>query len=89
MTPFVLDKVIELPAFSPTFTLQGQIYHRLGHFFQVIINSINQVYRRGQYIEGVERDIVFEIRRMLHRHNCLVNIFKSVIDNWPSDNYKE
>ncbi|GFX41091.1 helitron_like_N domain-containing protein [Trichonephila clavipes] len=39
-------------------------------------------------MEGVERETVLKIQQMLHSHNVLVKIFKSAIDNWPSDNYK-
>ncbi|GBP89945.1 hypothetical protein EVAR_63739_1 [Eumeta japonica] len=48
----------------------------------------NEVSRRCQYIEVVERDTVLKIQRMLHSHNLLLNIFKSAIEDWPSDNYK-
>lgn len=48
----------------------------------------NEVNRRCQYIEGVERETVLKIQRMLHIHNILVKIFKSAIDNLPSDIYK-
>ncbi|CAH1113080.1 unnamed protein product [Psylliodes chrysocephalus] len=33
MTPFGVDKVIRMPGFSPTFTVQGQIYHQIGSLF--------------------------------------------------------
>ncbi|GFT42264.1 helitron_like_N domain-containing protein [Trichonephila clavipes] len=48
----------------------------------------NEVNRRCRYIEGVERETVLKIQQMLHSHNVLLKIFKSAIDNWPSDNYK-
>ncbi|GBP77469.1 hypothetical protein EVAR_56080_1 [Eumeta japonica] len=48
----------------------------------------NEVSRRCQYIQVVERDAVLKIQRMLHSHNLLLNIFKSAIEDWPSDNYK-
>ncbi|GFV46445.1 uncharacterized protein TNCV_3233341 [Trichonephila clavipes] len=48
----------------------------------------NEVNRRCQYIEGVERETVLKIQQMLHSHNVLLKIFKSAIDNWPSANYK-
>ncbi|GFW65220.1 uncharacterized protein TNCV_394861 [Trichonephila clavipes] len=48
----------------------------------------NEVNRRCQYIEGVKRKTVLKIQQMLHSHNVLLKIFKSAIDNWPSNNYK-
>lgn len=33
MTRFGVDKVIRMPGFSPTFTVQGQIYHQIGSLF--------------------------------------------------------
>ncbi|GFV14568.1 ATP-dependent DNA helicase [Trichonephila clavipes] len=33
MTSFRVDKVIRMPRFSPTFTVQGQIYHQIGSLF--------------------------------------------------------
>ncbi|GFY14242.1 ATP-dependent DNA helicase [Trichonephila clavipes] len=100
MTSFGVDKVIRMPGFSPTFTLQGQIHHQIGSLFpegndqhkflQVYFmgDEQNEVNRRCQYIEGVERETVLKIRQMLPSHNVLLKIFKSAIDNWPSDNYK-
>ncbi|GFV20495.1 helitron_like_N domain-containing protein [Trichonephila clavipes] len=100
MTSFGVDKVIRMPRFSPTFTVQGQIYHQIGSLFpegndqhkflQVYFmgNEQNEVSRRCQYIEGVERETVLKIQQMLHSHNVLLKIFISAIDNLPSDNYK-
>ncbi|GBP78992.1 hypothetical protein EVAR_58135_1 [Eumeta japonica] len=62
------DKVIVMLGFLPTFTVQGQICHQIRSllpeaneqhtFLQVyfIGDEQNEVSRRGQYIEGVERD---------------------------------
>ncbi|GFT84312.1 ATP-dependent DNA helicase [Trichonephila clavipes] len=100
MTSFGVDKVIRMPGFSPTFTVQGQIYHQIGSLFsegndrhkilQVYFmgDEQNEVNRHCHYIEGVERETVLKIQQMLHSHNVLLKIFKSAIDNWPSDNYK-
>lgn len=97
---FGVDKVMRMPGFSPTFTVQGQIYHQIESLFSedddqhkflqvyFIGDEQNEVNRRCQYIEGVERETILKIQRMLHSHKVLVKIFKSAIDNWPSDNYK-
>ncbi|GFW18249.1 ATP-dependent DNA helicase [Trichonephila clavipes] len=100
MTSFGVDKMIRMPGISPTFAVQGQIYHQTKSLFpegndphkflQVYFmdHEQNEVNRRCQYIEGVERETVLKIHQMLHSHNVLLKVFKSAIDNWPSDNYK-
>ncbi|GFX06763.1 ATP-dependent DNA helicase [Trichonephila clavipes] len=99
MISFGVDKVIRMPGFSPTFTVQEHIYHKNGSLFlegndqhkflQVYFmdDEQNEVNRRCQYIE-VERETVLKIQQMLHSHNVLLKIFKSAIDNWSSDSYK-
>lgn len=48
----------------------------------------NEVDRRCQYIQGVEREIVLKIQRMLHEHNRLINTFKTALDRMPHEQYK-
>ncbi|GFX98537.1 ATP-dependent DNA helicase [Trichonephila clavipes] len=93
MTSFGVDKGIRMPGFSPTFTVQGQIYHHIGSLFPegndrheflpiyFMGDEQNEVNRRCQYIEGVERETVLKIQQMLHSHNVLLKIFKSAIGN--------
>ncbi|CAH1114907.1 unnamed protein product [Psylliodes chrysocephalus] len=77
MTSFGVDKVIRMPGISPTFTVQGQIYHQIGSLFPegndqhkflhvyFMGDEQNEVNRRFQYIEGVERETVLKIQRIL------------------------
>ncbi|CAK1595523.1 unnamed protein product [Parnassius mnemosyne] len=100
MTSFGVDREIIMPGFSPTFTVQGQIYHRIGSLFlaENEQHKFLQVYfmgdeeikvdRRCQFIQGVERDTVFKIQRFLHERNILVKTFKTALENLPEEDYK-
>ncbi|GFV28799.1 ATP-dependent DNA helicase [Trichonephila clavipes] len=57
MTSFGVDKVIRMPGFSPTFTVE-------------------------------RADISSNWITISRSHNVVLKIFKSAIDNWPSDIYK-
>ncbi|UYV79998.1 hypothetical protein LAZ67_18001365 [Cordylochernes scorpioides] len=46
-----------------------------------------QTDRRCQQIQGVRRNIVQGLQRMLHQHNLLVQQFKTALENLPSDAY--
>ncbi|UYV73054.1 hypothetical protein LAZ67_10001682 [Cordylochernes scorpioides] len=41
-----------------------------------------------QQIQGVRRNIVQGLQRMLHQHNLLVQQFKTALENLPSDAYR-
>lgn len=100
MTSFGVDREVIMPGFSPTFTVQGQIYHRIGSLFPAENeqHKFLQVYfmgdeeleanRRCQFIQGVERETVMKIQTYLHEHNILVNTFKTALENIPEENYK-
>ncbi|UYV73657.1 hypothetical protein LAZ67_11000242 [Cordylochernes scorpioides] len=47
-----------------------------------------QTDRRCQQIQGVRRNIVQGLQRMLHQHNLLVQQFKTALENLPSDAYR-
>ncbi|GFX12677.1 uncharacterized protein TNCV_3157981 [Trichonephila clavipes] len=47
-----------------------------------------QVNRRSEYVQGVERNTVQKIQRVLHDHNILVHEFKMAKDRVTNDNYK-
>ncbi|UYV61137.1 hypothetical protein LAZ67_1003546 [Cordylochernes scorpioides] len=72
--------------FPTTFSIQGQVYHRIGS----LMPSENQPQtdRRCQQIQGVRRNIVQGLQRMLHQHNLLVQQFKTALENLPSDAYR-
>ncbi|XP_046965797.1 uncharacterized protein LOC124534146 [Vanessa cardui] len=99
MTSFGVDNEVVMPGFSTTFTIQGQIYHRIGSllptneqpkFLQIYFmgDENSEVDRRCQTIQGVERDIVLKIQRMLHEHNSLINTFKTALERMPGEEYK-
>ncbi|GFS51284.1 helitron_like_N domain-containing protein [Trichonephila clavipes] len=46
------------------------------------------VNRRSEYVQGVERNTVQKIQKVLHDHNILVHEFKMAKDRVTSDNYK-
>ncbi|GFV54590.1 helitron_like_N domain-containing protein [Trichonephila clavipes] len=46
-----------------------------------------QVFRRSEYVQGVERNTVRKIQ-VLHDHNILVHEFKMAKNRVTSDNYK-
>lgn len=93
MTSFGIDREIIMPGFSLTFTVQGQIYHRICSLFPAADNEQHkflqvhfmgdkeiEVDRRCQFIQGIERDTVLKIKRMLHQHNILINTFKTALE---------
>lgn len=100
MTSFGANQVIRSSGFSPTFTVQGQVYHRIGSllpvnnekhsFLQIYFmgNEYEEVSRRCQNIGELNKGTVLEIQRMLHKHNHLVTTFKMAVDRMPEDVYK-
>ncbi|XP_037871618.1 uncharacterized protein LOC119629558 [Bombyx mori] len=100
MTSFGVDKEVVMPGFSPTFTVQGQVYHRIGSllpanneqpkFLQLYFmgDEKNEADRRCQNIQGIERDTVLKIQRMLHEHNRLINTFKTALERMPGEDYR-
>lgn len=73
MTSFGVDREIITPGLSPTFSVQGQVYHRIGSLFpanneqhkflQVYFmgDEDMEVNRRCEFIQGVEQDMVLKI----------------------------
>lgn len=99
MTSFGVDHEVVMPGFSSTFKIQGQVYHRVGSllptndqpkFLQIYFmgDENSEVNRRCQNINGVERDTVLKIQRMLHEHNNLINTFKTALERMPGEEYK-
>ncbi|XP_050675973.1 uncharacterized protein LOC126972914 [Leptidea sinapis] len=100
MTSFGVDKEVVMPGFSPTFTIQGQVYHRIGSLLPAnneqpkslqlyfMGDEKNEADRRCQNIQGIERDTVLKIQRMLHEHNRLINTFKTALERMPGEDYR-
>lgn len=100
MTSFGADRIIAMPGFSPTFTIRGKVYHRIGSLFPSAnqLPQFLQVYfmgdeeaqtdRRYQIMQGVQRETVAKIQRVLHDHNRLIHTFKTALESMPNENYK-
>ncbi|UYV80016.1 hypothetical protein LAZ67_18001431, partial [Cordylochernes scorpioides] len=104
MTSFGTENQTHSVTFPTTFSIQGQVYHRIGslmpsenqpsRFLQIyfMVNDDDdddiQTDRRCQQIQGVRRNILQGLQRMLHQHNLLVQQFKTALENLPSDAYR-
>lgn len=100
MTSFGATSIIKHPGFSSTFTVQGQIYHKAGSllplpdqapkFLQLYFMGDEQLEadQRCDYILGTRRQIVLNLQRMFHEHNCLIKTFKTALERMPTDEYK-
>ncbi|KIH46905.1 hypothetical protein ANCDUO_23039 [Ancylostoma duodenale] len=47
-----------------------------------------QVNQRCGNTDGTRRNIVLNLQRMFHRHNNLVNVFKTALERMPTDEYR-
>ncbi|UYV80846.1 hypothetical protein LAZ67_19001950 [Cordylochernes scorpioides] len=103
MTSFGAENQTHSVTFPTTFSIQGQVYHRIGslmpsenqpsRFLQIYFMGNDddddiQTDRRCQQIQGVRRNIAQGFQRMLHQHNLLVQQFKTALENLPSDAYR-
>lgn len=100
MTSFWISGQVVSHNYPATFTVQGQIYHRIGSilptpdqpysFLQVsfIGDQQAEAERRCDNIPGVSQNTVQSLQRMLHNNNVLVRYFKTAIGQWPSDDLK-
>lgn len=99
MTSFGATNVIT-DNYMPTFKIQGQIYHKAGSllpfpdaehkFLQIyfIGNSNDQVNQRCGINKATKREIVESLQNLFHEHNELIKLFKTAIEQMPSDNHK-
>ncbi|GBM38740.1 hypothetical protein AVEN_36874-1 [Araneus ventricosus] len=95
---FGVDREVIMPHFSPTFTIQGQVHHKIGSllpvanqqhkFLQIYFmgDENTEVNRRCQNIKGLERDTVIKIQRMFHEH--LIKTFKTALERIPGEDFK-
>ncbi|GBL60171.1 hypothetical protein AVEN_33475-1 [Araneus ventricosus] len=100
MTSFGVGREVIMPGFSPSFTIQGQVHHKIGSLLPVANrqHKFLQIYfmgdentelnRRCQNMQGDERDTALKIQRMLHEHNHLINTFKTALERMPGEEYK-
>lgn len=80
--------------------MQGQVYHRAGSLLpfadadrqclQIYFlgNSNDEVDRRCGTTSNVRRSIIESLQAFFHQHNELVKLFKTAIDQMPTDNHR-
>lgn len=100
MTSFGATSIPEDGGFSSVFKVQGQIYHRVGSllpipnetpkFLQIYFMGDQrlEVDQRCAHISGLDRKIIVKVQQLLHKHNQLVNLFKTALERMISDEYK-
>lgn len=99
MTSFGASNIIT-DNFMPTFKVQRQIYHKAGsllpfadadhQFLQIyfIGDTDEQVNHRSRTITGTKPEIIRLLQDLFHEHNELIKLFKTAIDQMPSDDHK-
>ena len=87
MTSFGAD-VVRQDGFSPTFTVQGQVYHRLGsllpqpdsdyQFVQLyfVSDMTEQAKARQAHLKATKLDVLLPLQQVLHANNPYVRDFK-------------
>ncbi|KAL4091277.1 hypothetical protein QTP88_025990 [Uroleucon formosanum] len=88
-------KTVNVGGFTPTFKIQGQVYHRIGSVLPSYANesSFLQIYFVGNDEKEVELQsnlfptvkprLVGQLQKMLHNHNQYVRDFKTAFDCVP------
>lgn len=94
------SNVVVNNGWTPTFKVQGQVYHHAGPLHPVnavdskylqiyFLGEDEQVQRRLDLLDSpVDRNIVLKLQRMLHQHNSYVRSFKmaaEIMDNTQVD----
>ena len=84
--------------FTPTFIIQGQIYHRIGgllaeneessKFLQIyfIGNEEDELERRCVLNQNLRKTIILKLQRMLHGTNLLIKEFKIALEYFQQRN---
>ena len=84
ITLFSATKAVCDSNFTPTFQIQGQVYHRVGsllplpneehQFIQIyfIGDEQKEAKQRSRNICGTRTDIILDLQQMLHSHNSHV-----------------
>ncbi|UYV73850.1 hypothetical protein LAZ67_11001135 [Cordylochernes scorpioides] len=100
MTSFGATSFSEESVFPTTFRAQGQVYHRAGsllpsldqppQFLQIFFveDAQLEVNQRCHFSSALRHGTVLCLQRMFHRCNQLIKIFKTALENMPSDEYK-
>ena len=97
MTSFNAPKEVTYPGPNFTFTVQGQVYHRIGSilpmqndepkFLQIYFvgNTNKETTLRCNNFPILDRDIVQGLQVMLHSRNALIRDFKCALDRIPAN----
>ncbi|UYV66868.1 hypothetical protein LAZ67_4003184 [Cordylochernes scorpioides] len=100
MTSFGATSFSEESVFPTTFRVQSQVYHRAGsllpsldqppQFLQIFFveDAQLEVNQRCHFSSALQHGTVLCLQRMFHRCNQLIKIFKTALENMPSDEYK-
>ena len=99
MTSFGATSIVKQPGFSPTFTVQGKVYHRIGpaipaqnqrpSFLQLYFLGLEeQLQQRRGIFDHLRIDIIRDLQDILNQENSYVLSFKTAIDQAPGDQYK-
>lgn len=59
-------------------------------FLQVFFlgNNSNEADKRLEHTNGLKREIILNIQKLLHKHNQLIKFFKTALENMPTDEYQ-
>lgn len=59
-------------------------------FLQIyfIGNADHEVEQRCKIYRATKREIIAQLQQLLHEHNALVKLFKTALENMPSDDHK-
>lgn len=84
----------------PTFKVQGQVYHQIGSllppqnesskFLQIYFIGEKQleIDHRCSLMSETKREIISELQMMFDENNQLIKLFKTSLDQMPSDEYQ-
>jgi len=98
MTSFGANRKKE-SGYQTTFKIQGQVYHRIGSllpcddkssYLQIYFIGDDEIQskQRCNLIPNINANIIESIQNCLHEHNELIKIFKSALENMPTDECK-
>lgn len=99
MTSFGATNIVSNADYMPTFKVQGQIYHKIRSLLPIPEQEPKflQIYFTGNKEREVEQvcsittqtrqEIISNLQKIFHEHNSLVRLFKTAIDQMPSDDY--
>lgn len=97
MTSFGATQILNDHQYLPTFKIQGQIYHLIGSLLPLDTQqtSFLQIYfmgdentelnQRASIVGDIDRDILKNLQTFLHKHNLLIRMFQTSLENMPKE----